>query len=268
MSTIFILLFFASVVVLIAALIKPMKFKMKSRKQAGIVYGITTVVLFFLIGVANTSQQEAPVDVGHMATPTVNEAKTVQSSAPVAPLTDEQKIEQVVKDVVQQSPSHISFVKSELSADEPPAPQGSKYLTVTLDTDTASFWDDEAVITDTGKLSSQIFQKVFQANKNIYDVSVLYNGKMTDQYGNSKSSMVISHTMDRPLYSKINWSGFADLRNDQYLCAFLREEFNTMSQSDKESRVVGCAVLPKNFMQAENKIEASNPQFRDIPQYR
>jgi hypothetical protein len=155
-----------------------------------------------------------------------------------------------------------------MSADEPPAPKGSKYLVVTLDTDTATFWDDEAIITETGKLASQIFQKVFQTNQNIYDVSVLYNGKMTDQYGNSKSSMVISYTMDQPLYSKINWSGFAGLRNDQYLCAFLREQFNTMSKSDKENSVVGCAVIPSNFMKAENKIETSNSQFRDIPQYR
>lgn len=105
------------------------------------------------------------------------------------------------------------------------------------------------------------------ANPNLYDISVRYYGQTTDQYGNNKDSMMLSYTMDRPLYDKINWSGFSYTQNDAYLCAFLREQFNTMGKADKDNRVVGCVVIPSNIRKAEDTIETSNPQFKDIPHY-
>ena len=96
----------------------------------------------------------------------------------------------------------------------------------------------------------------------------MYYGTTTDQYGNATSSLLMSYEMDRPLYSKINWSGIADVENDVHLCAFLREQFNSMSQSDQDKDIaVGCLVAPYNLRSAENAIETSSPQYKDIPQY-
>ena len=273
MGTFFILLSFVALIVLAVGLVKPSVVKLASRRKVGMWYGGAFIVLLIL-GVAvtptdhsATTSVSVPVQ-NKTTTPVASDTKVVPNTPSAVPLTDEAKIEQAVRSVLQQSSSHISYIKSDLSTDEPPAPKGSKYLVVTLDTDAATFWDDEAIITETGKLASQIFQKVFQTTQNTYDVSVLYDGDTTDQYGNTKSSLLVSFTMDRPLYTKINWAGFADTQNDKYLCAFLREQFNTMSKTDREGSVVGCAVLPGNLMKAENKIETSNSQFRDIPQYR
>ncbi len=96
---------------------------------------------------------------------------------------------------------------------------------------------------------------------------VRYYGKITDQYGNSTDDMLISYTMDLPLYKKISWSGFSSTQNDSHLCAFLREEENNLDANNVDKMYIGCVVFPSNLHTAENKIEASNPQYKDIPQY-
>ena len=42
------------------------------------------------------------------------------------------------------------------------------------------------------------------------------------------------YTMDRPLYEKINWSGFSTMQNDIHLCDFLRAQYNVLTPDEPE----------------------------------
>jgi hypothetical protein len=222
--------------------------------------GITIIVaIVFLV-----SSKDTP-----SATPTSPPIK-ITADVPVAPAT-QQNLTNVITTLLQQNSSQFSYnnitIDSDASDKFYTRPTGAKQLFIDINT-TDGFWDDASFVTGTGKFASNIFQQVFPIDPTFYEVNIRYYGTTTDQYGNSKNDMVMQYNMDRPLYGKINWGGFADTENDIHLCAFLREDFNTMSEKDKSNSFVGCLIAVSNLRTAESAIETSNPQFSDIPQYK
>lgn len=235
---------------------KAIKKPLRRNTRIGIAFWLIVVAsITGLIGIGNSQS---------------NSKATTQSAVvntPSEALTPTEKVASITQSEIQQSASSWgTYSDTTIDDDWSPAPKDTKYVTVKINT--GVLWNEDSTITDTGVLSSQIFQKVFPVDKNFYDVQVMYYGTTTDQYGNATSSLLMSYEMDRPLYSKINWSGIADVENDVHLCAFLREQFNSMSQSDQDKDIaVGCLVAPYNLRSAENAIETSSPQYKDIPQY-
>ena len=256
MNDIFLVLVLVSIVGLIAGLIKPSIVKMKSRKDTLLVLGGSLVVFFILFGATMNP-----------STPGVEGNQPSQDATPQSAvnLTDQQKLDNAVKSILGQSSGKVSYKSTSIEGDDSDRPKNSKF--VTIDVDTGELYSEDQLITNGGKLAANMFQQAFPINPNFYDVLVRYYGQVTDQYGNTTSSMLMSYAMDRPLYSKINWSGLADVENDIHLCAFLREQENILPADNTSKLYIGCAVIPSNLRKAENAIETGNSQYKDIPQY-
>lgn len=270
MNGLFALLTTIAFIALIVGLIKPSWIKMPSRKRASMIFGGAWVVFFVLFGITSapastTDNQPASQNAPSPATQDATAATSSVSPQAQAPETSQQKLDDTVKSQLQQTSLQVSYKDTNIANDDSDRPAGSQY--VTIDINTGEFLSDSEFITDTGKLTSNIFQQVFPIDPSFYDVAILYYGQTTDQYGNTTSSLLMSYEMDKPLYGKINWSGFASLQNDIHLCAFLREEDNTLPENNVSKNYIGCVVNPVNLRSTESSIETSNPQFKDIPQY-
>jgi hypothetical protein len=245
MDNLFLALFLFSILGLFIGLIKPSLLKLKSRKQSSKIF-VSGIILFFIlftITLDSPIKETTPI-VSDIPPAVVRVSPAKVEAIPEKPLTDQQKIEKIVRSALTTS-SNLTYATTDITNDQSPAPEGSKYLVIKINSGTLT--SENSFITNTGKLSSQIFKEVFSALSNAYDISVLYYGKTTDQYGNKKDNLLMSYTMDRPLFNKINWSGFSGVQNDIHLCAFLRQEFNTMTRSEKDQSVIGCAVGPSNL---------------------
>ncbi|HUD02496.1 MAG TPA: hypothetical protein VMR46_00545 [Candidatus Paceibacterota bacterium] len=184
--------------------------------------------------------------------------ETPSSSAPLSP---QQKAEAAVQ---AQLNSQATLGDVEIDSDQA-VPPGTD--NVTVDLNLSEELDDNSIITDTGLLSTAIFQHVFPVDSDFTDVLIRYYGQTTDQYGNSKTSMIMSYDMDLGTFSQINWSGLSAIGNDVHMCAFLREVDSTMAESNPNKEYIGCVVLPSDLRTAEDAIETGNPQYGDIPQY-
>src|SRR5882724_5332930 len=97
MVTILTLLFLVSLVCLVVGLIKPTLFKRflkenVTRKKVGMIFGISTFVLFIAIGVVNPNKNSESNTAASSTTP----EKTEQATAPVQSKTDQQILEEKV----------------------------------------------------------------------------------------------------------------------------------------------------------------------------
>lgn len=227
-------LFFVSLICLIVGLIKPSLFsrifkRTMSRKSVGLIFGISTLTLFVMIGLTapNLPKDNSAPAVSKSAseaTPTENVAATspkVEEQKPEAPqLTDQQKLEVVLKNNVAQATgtTKVSYRGIEVQNADPDRPAGTKMFTVSVNI--TDFYNKDSLIRNTGKLSSSLFQSVYGANMNAYDVIVWYYGKTTDRYGTQKDDIILSYAIDKKTYDKINWSNFDQTK----LCDFLKQE--------------------------------------------
>lgn len=227
------------------------------------------VVILFIAFTVSTG-----VSIGNDIAPVQHAATPVQvtTSVPV-PASSQQGLSTAIGTLLAQNSSQFSAKDVTIDTDTDdesayPRPAGAEYVTIDINANDGNFLTDNDIVTGTGTFSAQLFQKVFLVDPNFYDVLIRYYGQTTDQYGNSTTNLLLSYEMDRPLYEKIDWSGFAGTGNELDLCAFIREDFNAMSQADQDSSYVGCAILATNLRTAESTIETSNPAFSDIPQYK
>jgi hypothetical protein len=264
MAFLFFVLFFLSIIGLIIGLIKPTRVKMKSRKQVSWIFG-GGIVLFLILQTITTPQNQStvatnPVSVSATGTHTAS----TSTAASQVPLTDQQKITNVVQSLIQQSSTEFPSIKSVEVVDSDgtiPNTDGMKFVAVHIEAGT--FWNDSSTITETGQLTSKILQQVFPLNPKFYDIQVWYYGQLTDEYGNKSDGLMIDYDMERDLYGKVNWAGFSDNQNDIHLCAFLREQ---TAMDDGNNVNDTCGVMLASLKKAESSIETSNPQFSDIPQ--
>jgi hypothetical protein len=258
MSAIFTLLFFVALIGLVLGLIKPSIVRMKSRAQSGLTFGIAAIV-FLIVSTATFTP----------ATPSALQAgsnSATQQQQPMGPQTSQQKLQTAIQSDL---PSSWSIgndygnidISSDTSDEATTRPAGSQYVEIHINAVVA---DDNSFITQTGQLTTNIFQQAFQIDPTFYDVSVRYEGQTTDQYGNSTTSPLMVYTMDRPLYGQINWSGLSAVQNDVHMCAFLREQANE-TNAFADGRYIGCNVFPYDLRGAESAIEVQNvAQYPDI----
>jgi hypothetical protein len=254
---------------LIVGLIKPSWVRMPSRKRVGMIYGGAWLVFFILFGITSRRANTTP---GQSTTPstTAHTAATQTQAAPsqpAAPLTDQQKLDSTVSGQMSSNPAtglQASYVSSQIQPDDyaddgVTRPAGSHYILVTINVPGIE-WSNNLFIEDTGQLSSEIFQQVFPLDPNFYDVAVWYMGPITDAYGNTTTTDLITYTMDRPLYNKIDWSNFSSTQNDVHLCDFLRAQYASLTTDEQANSDVGCTIAASNLQQAEASIQASNPE--------
>lgn len=228
---------------------------------------ISSIVLLVILGIFTSSKSSPVVPIeGNTAVQTQPVTTTQAPPVDRGPLTIQQKLDNAVRSILPSSTAQFSFGTTTITNDVPPAPKGSQYVTVDINTGDG-FWDGSSIITQSGQLASTIFQQVFPISSNFDDVIIRFYGPTTDQYGNTKDTMLLSYSMDPALYKQINWTGFPDTQNDIHLCAFLREQVMQIPQSERVNSGDGCVVMASNLRTAEDSIETSNPQFSDIPQY-
>ena len=208
MSTLFILLFLASIIVLIVGLVKPSKIKLESRKKVWQWCGSAAIVCMVLGAItAPKTPQTTP------------QGASTATQAAAAPQTSEDRIKALAAAVFT---TKVSYVGTDVDSDPTDlpdgAPVGSTLITVKLNV--SSYYSKSSVMNDTGKLSGQIFQEVFASNPKAYNATVSYYSDLTDKYGNTTNGVMLSHSMDKDTYGKINWQNF----DSTTLCDFLRSE--------------------------------------------
>jgi hypothetical protein len=171
---------------------------------------LSVIVLLLVSGMASSKSQDAKP---------LAEVKT-ESQSSAQPKTDQQKLEDSLKDNISKATgtTNVSYKGLEVDKADPDRPAGTKMLTISVNT--SDFWSRDSFIRDTGKLSSNLFQTTFSSNIDAYDVIVWYYGKTKDRYGNEKDSIVITYSMDKDTYKKINWQNF----DSSKLCDFLQGE--------------------------------------------
>ncbi len=175
------------------------------------------------------------------------------------PLSDGQKIENVVSPLLQQDAilqasydNNDSYILSD-NADDP----SDKQQDVQIAIDTGPVSDDKDYIMLTGALTESIFQKIFQIDPNFVWVNVGYFGPVTDQYGNATTSQLMGYGIDRMLYNKINWSGLTDMGDDGInFCGYL-EKFNTLTGKSNVDDA-GCDAFPSDLLNAIKEIRIEN----------
>jgi hypothetical protein len=236
----------------------------------------TIAVIVVLAVIGNIAQSQSSPAAPPAQTPSTDAAvisptPTVATSSAPQPQTMQEKLDAMVRAQLQQgSVVGASYKQTQIENDDDGSgyarPAGTKYLTI--DVSTGPIPDDTRYIEGTGQLTTGLFQQTFTIDPSVYDVLVRYYGKTTDPYGNTKTDMLMSYEMDRPLYSKMNWAGLPRVQNDLHMCAFLREESMTMTETARSISYVSCVILPYDLTAAEDAIESGSPQYNDIPRYR
>ena len=106
-------------------------------------------------------------------------------------------------------------------------------------------FSSSSFITDTGQLSSDLFQQLFQANPKSQIIVIEYYGPVIDQYGNTTNGVEMLYKMSRRIFSLIDWNNFGNTQNYTYLCAFLNNQTGNN----------GCSALTSNLQKDEAAIK-------------
>ncbi len=117
--------------------------------------------------------------------------------------------------------SDISYIQIEDQKADSNKGEDSRMITVSYKVN--SFLSKDYLLKDTGKLSSKVFKEIFESNTNATDAVVWYYRDVTDKYGNTKNTLIMSQAIDKVTYQKINWPNF----DSGKLCEFLRSESST-----------------------------------------
>lgn len=143
-----------------------------------------------------------------------------QEQQPVEQKTDQQILTEKLTDLINKfsGTTNVSYRDLKIEKSDPDRPQDTKMITVSINV--KDFYNKSAFIKDTGKLSSQVFQDVYSANLNAYDVIVWYYSETTDRYGNKTDNIIQTYAIDKTTYGKIAWQNF----DQQGLCNFLDQE--------------------------------------------
>ena len=174
-------------------------------KKHPILTGLIT--LFVIIFLINTFSHKEEPKIVPMSTSTTDPLSTLIDNA---------------------SSTKISYKGTEDEKSTSDRPKNSHTLTIKYTV--SSFYNKDSFMKDTGVLSGKVYQQVFSVNPNVSDVIVWYYGSMKDKYGNNTDKVLLSESIDRETYTKINWQNF----DSKDICTFLK------SETDTDERVV-CA---------------------------
>jgi hypothetical protein len=210
----------------------------KTKWSNAIKIGVTgaIIILFFMsigsIGGSNTptpsSTSTSNTNSSSTVPVAVNKSEPTNSTAnePVqSPVTTAKTPQQILDDNILSSAksyfgsSTFNYLGNEIEPEGSDRPKDTNMITIKIRVN--DFFDKNALLRDTGNMSSSVIQAVFNTTSlNPYDVIVWYYGKTTDKYGNQKDDVVLTNAIDKGTYEKINWQNF-DKAN---LCTFLRQE--------------------------------------------
>lgn len=234
MDSLFTLLMLLSVLALCVGLIRPQVFQKflgnnSNRKRIGIIFGTASIIFFILVGISSPSKPKVASE---------NKAAEPATTVPVTPKTEEKMLNDKLKEVISTTKGVSTKISYKNLQEEKAGPHRPKNTTeITVGVDVGSFWNKAALLRDTGKLSSQIFQIIFTSKSDAYDVFVWYYAKTKDKYGNEHESTVLTYGLDKATYEKINWSGFDTTK----LCDFLTNE--ARATNNQAEGIPECRVL-------------------------
>jgi hypothetical protein len=193
----------------------------------------TVFIILFGLGLIGTIAGQSGSNSTTTTTTAKQAASTTSSTQPSTPVKPEDAVANKVKDALPELRVNGDYtVKgSELGKEDSDAPKGTQMLTVKVNVD--SFLDQEWLIRDTGKISSEAFKQTFASGLPIYDAFVWYYGDTTDKYGNKTNDVIMTYHLNKKVFDKINWDNF----NPQNLCNLLIDEGKTDVMS------AGCQFL-------------------------
>lgn len=158
---------------------------------------------------------------------------TAQNNTPASP-TDQASLEKSLADIVGKASADMSYKNITVDKSDPDRPKDTQMINVGVNVKT--FWDKNSLLKDTGKLSSSIFQAVYNVPAmKAYDIIVSYYGDNKDRYGNTSNDVDLTYGIDKPTYEKINWQNF----DQTTLCDFLNNEAKITGTLDNTA----CHVL-------------------------
>lgn len=208
MNNIFSILALLSMIGLIIGLIRPSLFRLKVRKHVLVVFSGSFIVFLILFGITTPKTDTPNIAASASDTP-----------QPAISKSEEQLLADVGQNAIKDTgASKVTYKGVEIQKDDTDRPAGSKLVIISFSV--SEFFSKSSLIRDTGKISARAFQGVFSENTAIYDVIVWYYSGTADRYGNNKNDVVLTYSMDRVTFGKINWSSF-DVSN---LCDFLNQE--------------------------------------------
>ena len=77
MNTLFLILFFVSLICIVVGLIKPSLFKFESRKKAGLIFGGSTILFFVLFGITTSPIPAMKTPTSDASTPVAQQAQNI-----------------------------------------------------------------------------------------------------------------------------------------------------------------------------------------------
>lgn len=209
MVTLFLILFSCSLFTSVVARVKPKEvFKNKTEdeiKKAKKSLNIVTMFFFLLWAISGLAK------LGQSVNPKSTQSSTTNNQST--------SIDDIFSKNIKKIDSGMSYrsIKTEKADSDRPA--GTKMITVSVNVD--SFLNKNSLIRSSGKVSSSIFRTIFDETQlNAYDVIVWFYSGTQDKYGNQKDDVVLTYTMDKKTYEKINWDNF----DQTGLCDFLESE--------------------------------------------
>ncbi len=201
------------------------------------ILGVSVLILFIITmnATPDTTQPSGSVQTAvQNRNTTTAPVTTMPSNSVITSKTDQQILEENLASIVSSvGGNDMSYRGLQVEKSDTDRPSDTKMITVSVDV--KSFYNKSALLRDTGKLSSSIFKAVYGVPSiKAYDVLVWYRGETTDKYGNKKDSPILTYSIDKVTYGKINWSNF----DQSNLCTFLDQEAKTSGTFDTACNVL------------------------------
>ena len=173
MDNLFLALLLLSIVGFFVGVVRPQWVWMASRKRAAMTFAGTAVVFFILFGVTSSpNSQGAKMSLGSTQNATSSQTSvTGESNSAQVTNTPETALQNAVQAAFSSQRRFIGCLDKTgtVEPDDPPPtkPAGAQY--VTIDMEVPQVLSSNEFITDSGTLTSRIFQRVFALDPNYYD---------------------------------------------------------------------------------------------------
>lgn len=226
MNTLFILLSFACLIMLLIGIVKPNLFKKKSgeaftRKEIAITCVFLFIIFLFLTGLTAEKNGQSKTDSTPLAaqknnpiltekisiinTPTT---KPMVTPLPTKPLTLEEKI----KSILPESMSEVIIdIEDAQDFQTFASINGMKDITIYAN-HTGTYWNVQMMKEATWMEASNIIQKIFPLDSTIHGVIIMNEIPVTTAYGKKDKDALTTISISRDIFNKIEFNNF-DYKN-------------------------------------------------------
>lgn len=180
------------------------------------------LAIWFIMMMASSSQDTKPATVAKKPTPKIStkaaepiKQKSLSKSKPkpkAKPKSLKNKIAEIVNDKLGEETNNdkkrLKKIDVYAYVEGEDGPAGSKLITVEYNGD-----DNLTTNLTKGSLTSdaeKIIQPISKLDSSIYTVVINAFLPLTDKFGNTRSGKVMTITLDKPTWQKINWENFID----------------------------------------------------------